>query len=130
MAVNVSAYFIAFTTWRLILKRATGVLMGLQPGSAYAQGILLTNLNQVVNLINAAYAKRVLRRGHVALPFVGGDLERLGRRSCRGPGAGKSSSALHLVEDSFRFLSADRVLALAGSDQVEVLGYPKQPRVN
>jgi len=37
---------------------------------------------------------------------------------------------LHLVEDSFRFLSADRVLALAGSDQVEVLGYPKQPRVN
>src|SRR6516165_9350884 len=65
MAVNVSAYFIAFTTWRLILKRATGVLMGLQPGSAYAQGILLTNLNQVVNLINAAYAKRVLRRGHV-----------------------------------------------------------------
>src|SRR5262249_28193956 len=50
---------------RLILKRATGVLMGLQPGSAYAQGDLLTNLNQAVNLINAAYAKRVLRRGHV-----------------------------------------------------------------
>ena len=115
---------------RLILKRATGVLMGLQPGSAYAQGDLLTNLNQAVNLINAAYAKRVLHRGHVL--FHASAVTRNGRAAvlAGAPGAGKSSSALHLLEDGFRFLSNDRVLALAESDHVEVLGYPKQPRVN
>jgi len=115
---------------RLILKRSTGVLMGLEPGSAYAQGDLLTNLNQAVNLINAAYAKRVLRRGHVL--FHASAVTRNGGTAvlAGAPGAGKSSSALHLLEDGFRFLSNDRVLALAGSDHVEVLGYPKQPRVN
>jgi len=115
---------------RLILKRSTGVLMGLEPDSAYAQGDLLTNLNQAVNLINAVYAKRVLRRGHV-LFHASAVIRNGGTAVLAGaPGAGKSSSALHLLEDGFRFLSNDRVLALAGSGQVEVLGYPKQPRVN
>jgi HprK-related kinase B len=46
------------------------------------------------------------------------------------PGAGKSTSALHLVEAGFRCLSNDRVLATPMADMVEALGYPKQPRVN
>ena len=115
---------------RLILKRSTGVLMGLEPGYAYAQGDLLTNLNQAVNLINAGYAKALLRRGHVL--FHASAVTRDGRAAvlAGAPGAGKSSSALHLVEDGFRFLSNDRVLAQAGPGRVEALGYPKQPRVN
>jgi HprK-related kinase B len=46
------------------------------------------------------------------------------------PGAGKSTAALHLVEHGYRFVSNDRVLAHPRPDGVEVLGYPKQPRVN
>src|SRR5262249_35661034 len=44
--------------------------------------------------------------------------------------AGKSPSALHLVEAGFRCLSNDRALAKPLPDMVEALGYPKQPRVN
>jgi HprK-related kinase B len=46
------------------------------------------------------------------------------------PGAGKSTSALHLVEAGFHCLSNDRVLARPRPDRVEAFGYPKQPRVN
>src|SRR5262249_35190225 len=45
-----------------------------------------------------------------------------------------STSALHLVERGFRFVSNDRLLVRAASgssaEPVEALGYPKQPRVN
>jgi len=47
---------------RLVIKRATGVLIGLWPGGAFAAGDLRTHLNQGINLINNCYAKVVLRR--------------------------------------------------------------------
>src|SRR5262249_25575804 len=46
------------------------------------------------------------------------------------PGAGKSTAALQLIEQGFRFLSNDRVLARCGKSPVEAVGYPKLPRVN
>jgi HprK-related kinase B len=52
---------------RLILKRRTGVLMGLAPGCAVAVGDLRANLNQAINLINACYAKVVTDRGYLLL---------------------------------------------------------------
>lgn len=115
---------------RLILKRATGVVMGLWPGRAFAVGDLRANLNQAINLVNACYAKIVLGRGHVLLHAAG--VSRDGRAVVLAglPGAGKSSAALHLVDAGFRFLSNDRVLARPDGGRVEVLGYPKQPRVN
>jgi len=122
---------------RLILKRTTGVLMGLTPEHAFAQGDLRSHLNQAINLVNACYAKTVLKRGHVlfhASAVTWGDRAAV---LAGVPGAGKSTAALHLVEEGFRFLSNDRVLAKAGSNgdasaaqNVELLGYPKQPRVN
>jgi HprK-related kinase B len=39
-------------------------------------------------------------------------------------------STLHLVERGFRFVSNDRLLVRPGTEGVEALGYPKQPRVN
>jgi HprK-related kinase B len=115
---------------RLILKRATGVVMGLWSKGAFAMGDLRTNLNQGINLVNACYAKRVVDRGHVLLHASA--VSRGGRTVVLAgpPGAGKSTSALHLVEAGFRFLSNDRVLVRAVTDGVEALGYPKQPRVN
>jgi len=115
---------------RLILKRVTGVLMGLWPGGAFAAGDVRTHLNQGINLVNNCYAKVVLRRGHSLLHAAA--VSRDGRTAVLAglPGAGKSTSALHLVEAGFHCLSNDRVLAKPLADVVEVLGYPKQPRVN
>jgi HprK-related kinase B len=115
---------------RLILKRATGVVMGLSPGHALAVGDLRSNLNQAINLVNACYAKAVLQRGHVLLHAAGVSREGQAVVLAGQPGAGKSSAALHLVDAGFQFLSNDRVLARPNGGRVEALGYPKQPRVN
>lgn len=115
---------------RLVLKRATGVVMGLWPGHVFAVGDLRANLNQAINLVNACYAKVVLGHGHVLLHAAG--VSRDGRAVVLAgpPGAGKSSAALHLVDAGLRFVSNDRLLARVQDGRVEALGYPKQPRVN
>lgn len=115
---------------RLVLKRATGVLIGLWPGGAFAVGDIRTHLNQGINLVNNCYAKVVLRRGHVLLHASAVTCKERTAVLAGPPGAGKSTSALHLVEAGFRCLSNDRVMAKPMGDMVEALGYPKQPRVN
>ena len=115
---------------RLIRKRSTGALMGLWPGGAFAAGDIRANLNQGINLVNNCYAKAVMRRGHVLLHASAVTRGQRTAVLAGPPGAGKSTSALHLVEAGFRCLSNDRVLAKPAPDGVEALGYPKQPRVN
>jgi HprK-related kinase B len=115
---------------RLIRKRSTGALMGLWPGGGFAAGDIRANLNQGINLVNNCYAKAVLRRGHVLLHASAVTRDRRTAVLAGPPGAGKSTSALHLVEAGFWCLSNDRVLAKPSPDGVEALGYPKQPRVN
>jgi HprK-related kinase B len=115
---------------RLILKRMTGVLMGLWSGGAFAAGDIRANMNQGINLVNNCYAKIVLRRGHTPLHASAVSRDRRTAVLAGPPGAGKSTLALRLVEAGFRCLSNDRVLAKPMPDMVEVLGYPKQPRVN
>jgi HprK-related kinase B len=115
---------------RLVLKRVTGVLIGLWPSGAFAAGDILANLNQGINLVNNCYAKVILRRGHVLLHASAVSRDRRTAVLAGPPGAGKSTSALHLVEAGFRCLSNDRVLARPTGETVEALGYPKQPRVN
>jgi HprK-related kinase B len=115
---------------RLVLKRATGVLIGLSPQGAFAVGDFRTHLNQGINLVNNCYAKVVLRRGHVLLHASAVTRKERTAVLAGPPGAGKSTSALHLVEAGFRCLSNDRVLAKPLPSMVQALGYPKQPRVN
>jgi HprK-related kinase B len=115
---------------RLVLKRTTGVLMGVRPGRTWATGDLAANLNQAINLVNHCYARAVLARGHLLLHASGVSWNGRAAALAGPPGAGKSTAALHLVEAGFRFLSNDRVLARPLEDRVEALGYPKQPRVN
>lgn len=115
---------------RLILKRTTGVLMGVRPGRAWAIGDLAANLNQAINLVNHCYARAVLARGHLLLHASAVSWNGRAAALAGPPGAGKSTAALHLVEAGYRFLSNDRVLARPLEDGVEALGYPKQPRVN
>jgi len=115
---------------RLIWKRATGVIMGLWPGHALAVGDLRLHLNQAINLVCSSYAKVVLGRGHLLLHASA--VSRGGRAVAVGgaAGAGKSTTALRLVEAGSQFVSNDRVLVRPDATGVEILGYPKQPRVN
>jgi HprK-related kinase B len=115
---------------RLIVKTMTGVLIGLWPGGAFAAGDIRANLNQGINLVNNCFAKIVLRRGHVLLHASAVSRNQRTAVLAGPPGAGKSTSALHLVEAGFHCLSNDRVLARPRPDRVEAFGYPKQPRVN
>jgi HprK-related kinase B len=115
---------------RLILKRTTGVLMGLRPGEVWARGNLRANLNQAINLVNYCYAKAVLARGHLLLHASAVSWNGRAAALAGPPGAGKSTASLHLVEAGYRFVSNDRLLVLPRADHVEALGYPKQPRVN
>jgi HprK-related kinase B len=115
---------------RLILKRLTGVLMGLRPGEAWARGDLRAHLNQAINLVNYCYAKAVLARGHLLLHAAAVSWNGRAAALAGPPGAGKSTAALHLVEAGYRFVSNDRLLVLPRPERVEALGYPKQPRVN
>src|SRR4029453_15492494 len=115
---------------RLVLKRVTGVLIGLWPGGAFAAGDVRANLSQGINLVNNCYAKVVLRRGHVLLHASAVARRHRTAVLAGPPGAGKSTSALHLVEAGFHWLSHGRVLRKPMPAMVEALGYPKQPRVN
>jgi HprK-related kinase B len=115
---------------RLIRKSTTGIVMGLWPGHAFATGDVRRHLNQGINLINNCYAKAVLARGHRLLHASAVAVAGRAVVLAGPPGAGKSTSALHLVEQGFRLVSNDRVLARPAGDGVEIYGYPKQPRVN
>src|SRR3989442_1141124 len=69
---------------RLILKRTTGVVMGLWEGGAFAAGDVRANLNQAINPVNNCYAKLILRRGFLllhasAVSRHGGTVELSGR---------------------------------------------------
>jgi HprK-related kinase B len=116
---------------RLVLKRQTGVVMGIWPGRAVAAGDVRRHLNQAVNLVNHLYAAHLMARGY-RLFHAAAVVRDTGAVVLAGvPGAGKSTASLHFVEAGWRFLSNDRVLARATADgAVEVRGYPKQPRVN
>jgi HprK-related kinase B len=116
---------------RLVLKRQTGVVMGIWPGRAVAAGDVRRHLNQAVNLVNHLYAAHLIARGYRLLHAAA--VVRDGRAVVLAgvPGAGKSTASLHFVEAGWRFLSNDRVLARAtAAGAIEVRGYPKQPRVN
>jgi HprK-related kinase B len=115
---------------RLILKRATGVLMGLSPGRLRARGDLRAHLNQAINLVNYGYAKTVLARGHLLLHAAAVSWNGRAAALAGPPGAGKSTASLHLVEAGYCFVSNDRLLVRPEGERVEALGYPKQPRVN
>src|SRR5262249_56463189 len=81
---------------RLVRKRVTGVLIGLWPSGAFAAGDIRANLNQGINLVNNCFAKVVLRRGHVLLHASAVSRNHRTAVLAGPPGAGKSTSALHL----------------------------------
>lgn len=115
---------------RLILKLRTGMLIGMGATQAFAIGDVKAHLSQAINLINNCYARIILKGGYVLLHASAVSWNGVTVALAGLSGAGKSTAALHLVDQGFRFVSNDRLLARPLGERVEVLGYPKQPRVN
>ena len=115
---------------RLVRKRLTGMVFLMAADVNLAVGPCLANANQVVNFVNGRYIEHLLRRGgllcHASACAKGsGAIVIAG-----GPGVGKSTLALHLLEHGFDFVSNDRVVLLGEPRSVHAHGVPKLPRVN
>ncbi len=134
---RVKEAFVDVRRSRLIRKMRTGVLIEVAPGEALIVGDLLTHQNQVVNLITTLFGLAMLRRGYRLIHAAGVADGGMGIAIAAASGKGKSTAALRLVGRGYVFLSNDRLLLAppstvdgGGQDGLEVIGYPKWPRVN
>jgi HprK-related kinase B len=134
---------------RLVRKTRTGMLFafgcgegsratarsdseeGPASGLELAIGPCAANLNQVINFINSRYVDWRLAQGGLLLHAAGVVREGCGLVLAGFPGAGKSTLALHLLPQGYRFVSNDRVIVAPASDgSLDMFGLAKLPRVN
>ncbi len=116
---------------RVVLKKRTGATLYIKGRERYVVGNLILHLHQLVNVIDEVYEEDFMDRGYVLFHASAvADREGHGILLTSASGVGKSTLALALVEQGFRFLSNDRVLARFEDDNVHLIGVPKKPRVN
>ncbi len=115
---------------RVVLKRRTGVVIYVAEPDHYVVGDLETNFNQAVNMVMMVLAKALVRRGYIVLhaSAILGDAGGIAFASSSG--AGKSTLALMLLEQHHHLVSNDRLFLRPSPDGAEMVGIPKQPRVN
>lgn len=115
---------------RIVVKRRTGMAIYIAEPEHGIVGDALRNLNQAANLVSTVFAKAMLRRGYVMLHASAALGEEGGVAFAAQSGAGKSTMALALVEEGYRFVTNDRLLVRADRGRVEMVGLPRIPRVN
>lgn len=115
---------------RVVLKRRTGVVIYVAEPTHYVVGDLETNFNQAVNAVMMVFAKTMLRRGYVMLHASAILGEAGGIAFASSSGSGKSTIALMLVEQRQHLVSNDRLFIRPTPSGAEMVGVPKQPRVN
>jgi len=115
---------------RIVVKRRTGVTIYIAEPEHCIVGDLVRSLNQAANVISMVFAKAMLRRGYVMLHASAALGEEGGVAFAAQSGAGKSTMALALVEEGYRFVTNDRLLVRLDKGRVEMVGVPKTPRVN
>lgn len=116
---------------RLVRKVRTGMVFLQSEGTRIAAGPCRRYPNQVINFVNAQYMNWLQQRGwvlcHAAALVRGGGAVGIAGFS----GGGKSTLALHLMEDDgVAYLTGDRLLVRREGDEVHAVGVPKQPRIN
>ena len=115
---------------RIVVKRRTGIAIYVAEPEHYLVGDVLRNLNQAANIVSTVFAKAMLRRGYVMLHASAALGEEGGVAFAAQSGAGKSTMALALVEEGYRFVTNDRLLVRPDHGRVEMVGLPRIPRVN
>lgn len=137
---------------RLLRKRQTGMVFAYGHGGGTAIGPAFNNDNQVVNFVNNRLIQRALDRGALLCHAAGVAHAGRGLLLAGLSGRGKSTLALHLLEQGCRFISNDRLLLFGAKEAVAhghacstsdvplrseqcgtqpiIAGVPKLPRVN
>jgi HprK-related kinase B len=115
---------------RIVVKRRTGIAIYIAEPEHLVVGDVLRNLNQAANVVSTVFAKAMLRRGYVMLHASAALGEVGGVAFAAQSGAGKSTMALALVEEGYRFVTNDRLLVRPDQGRVEMVGLPRIPRVN
>ena len=114
---------------RLIAKVRTGMQFLVSKARILAVGDCRTNLNQVINVINARYITSLLQAGGVLCHAAAAANGNRGVAFAGVSGAGKSTLMLHCVGQGAQFASNDRLI-IGGSSPVRMQGVPKLPRIN
>ncbi|GEM_PF-1311469 len=116
---------------RIILKKRTGVVVLQEHDVRAVVGDLVSNINQVINVIDEVFITDYLKQGYVLLHSSAvADRHGNGIVFTSESGSGKSTMAVAMLEHGFHYLSNDRVLLKAKDERVTILGVPKKPRLN
>lgn len=121
--------FLDFRDGRIVRKRLTGMSFAFTGEEHAAVGPCAANVNQVVNFVNSRLIAHYLGRRHYLGHASAVSLENNGIALAGFSGMGKSTLALTLMNKGCNFVSNDRVL-LSEAAPLQLLGVPKQPRVN
>jgi HprK-related kinase B len=119
-----------FPDGRLVRKRLTGMVFLFGGNINLGLGPCLENPNQVVNFINNRFMQYQLNRGWILGHAAAVRLGDRGMAFAGFSGAGKSSLALHVMNEGSDFVSNDRLLIRRNGDGLDMLGVAKLPRVN
>ncbi len=118
-----------FEGGHVVKKVQTGVHLAYLGNERICAGPLLQNPNQVINFINNVYLDDMLHDDGQLFHAAGVCLGHRGMGLAGNSGRGKSTLAMHLLEQGMDLVSNDRLVvdSLAG---LRMRGIPKYPRIN
>lgn len=119
-----------FPDGRLVRKCITGLCFAFNAEEHFVFGPCLENANQVVNFVNNRYIDWQVGRGALLLHAAGLEKDGRGIAISGFSGMGKSTLALHMMNNDVSFVSNDRVLIRREIDKTGMYGVAKYPRIN
>jgi len=122
--------YVDLTDGRALRKAKTGMQYLIGDSEKTIFGDCLKNDNQVVNFVIAQQIGWLMKRGWVLCHAAAVAMHGRGVAISAFSGGGKSTLALHLMNQGLDFVSNDRTLISASGSAPQMHGVPKHPRIN